>query len=109
MKRDGIQNSKYRAYKKLFRPNPRSITEGLEHWDISLNGLLELFTEKITERYTLRNSERYTGKGGGYYAFNNYTEYVERHIKESELFTYLIYGHEEAPTTGTIHLQRKRD
>ena len=39
------------------------------------------------------------------FTFNNYTEFVERHIKESELFNYLIYGHEVAPTTGTIHLQ----
>ena len=39
------------------------------------------------------------------FTFNNYTEFVERHIKESELFNYLIYGHECAPTTGTIHLQ----
>ncbi|AUM61948.1 Rep [uncultured virus] len=39
------------------------------------------------------------------FTFNNYTEFVERHIKECELFTYLIYGHEIAPTTETIHLQ----
>ena len=41
-----------------------------------------------------------------YYTFNNYTEFVERHIKESELFNYLIYGH--APTTG-LYICREKE
>lgn len=39
------------------------------------------------------------------FTLNNYTEADEIALQQSMLYSYLIYGHEVAPTTGTKHLQ----
>jgi len=39
------------------------------------------------------------------FTYNNYTPKGELQLQECELFKYIIYGHEVAPTTGTPHLQ----
>jgi len=39
------------------------------------------------------------------FTINNYTLTIEQQLQNNTNIQYLIYGHEEAPTTGTPHLQ----
>lgn len=51
----------------------------------------------------MKNKDR--GSRDWCFTYNNYTEEGEKQLKEASIFTYIIFGHEICPTTGTPHLQ----
>lgn len=52
-----------------------------------------------------KSSKRESSALNWVFTYNNYTPQGEKQIQECELFKFVVYGHEVAPTTGTLHLQ----